>query len=254
MTDTRHPVQTAVILAAGRGTRLGKLGTEIPKGFLKLGDKPIVEESIDKLETVGIRRIVIVTGHLAHFYDELAARRAGLVETVQNPKYVELGSFYSLQVALEHLAASSGTGPLLLLESDLVYEPRSLAEVLADPREDVILLSGPTGSSDEVWVETDAGGRLVAMSKNRGRLGAGVAGELVGISRVSPELAALMRALAPDGEYEVGGLVAASKRRPVYCRRVDGLLWAEIDDENHLARARRMLESVRGGKDKLPKQ
>ncbi len=243
MKAARRPVRTAVILAAGRGTRLGKIGTEIPKGFLKLGDKPIVEESIDKLAAVGVKRVVIVTGHLARFYDELAARRPGLVETAQNPKYVELGSFYSLQVALERLAASGSAGPLLLLESDLVYEPRALTEVLSDPHEDVILLSGPTASGDEVWVETDDDGRLVAMSKDRSRLGKGVAGELVGITRVSPELATLLRDLVPDGEYEVGGLVAASKRRPVHCRRIDGLLWAEIDDENHMKRARRLLDT-----------
>ncbi len=226
-------VETAVILAAGQGTRLGKLGTEIPKGFLKLADRSIIEESLDKLAATGVRRVVIVTGHLAHFYRELAAARSGLVETVHNPRYAELGSFYSLQVGLER----AGDGPLLVLEADLVYEPRALDELLADPREDVILLSSPTRSGDEVWVETDGDGRLVAMSKERARLGARVAGELVGITRVSPQLAALLRALPPEGEYEVGGLVAASRRRPVYCRRVDGLTWAEIDDEKHMRRA-----------------
>ena len=119
-----------------------------------------------------------------------------------------------------------------------MYEPRALDALLADPHEDVVLLSGPTGSGDEVWVETDAEGRLVAMSKQRAALGAGVAGELVGITRVSPALAALLGGLPPEGEYETRGLVAAAAGRPIYCRRVDDLLWAEIDDENHLERAR----------------
>jgi choline kinase len=229
------PVDTAVILAAGRGTRLGTLGAEMPKGFLKLGSRPIIEESLDKLVAVGIRSVVIVTGHLAHFYEELAALRRGLVKTVRNIRYAELGSFYSLQVALEHLDAA---GPLLLLESDLVYEPRALDEVLDDPHENVILLSGPTGSRDEVWVETDDEGRLVAMSKDQTALGSPAAGELVGITRVSSELAAVLRSLPPDGEYETGGLVAASRSRPVYCRCIDDLTWAEIDDEKHLERAR----------------
>ena len=228
-------VDTAVILAAGRGTRLGTLGAEMPKGFLELGDRPIIEESLDKLVEAGVRSVVIVTGHLAHFYEELAAKRRGFVEIVHNLRYAELGSFYSLQVALEHVAAS---GPLLLLESDLVYEPRALDELLADPHDDVVLLSGPTGSRDEVWVETDDDGRLVAMSKDRAAFGGSAAGELVGITRVSSGLAAVLRSLPPEGEYETGGLVTASKHWPVYCRRVDDLVWAEIDDEKHLARAR----------------
>jgi choline kinase len=228
-------VDTAVILAAGRGTRLGTLGTEMPKGFLKLGSRPIIEESLDKLVAVGIRSVVIVTGHLADFYEKLSAKRRGLVETVHNPRYVRLGSFYSLQVALEHLGDAT---PFLLLESDLVYEPRALDEVLADPHKDVILLSGPTGSRDEVWVETDDEERLVAMSKDRASLGSPPAGELVGITRVSPKLTDVLRSLPPDGEYETCGLVNASKSCPVYCRCVDDLVWAEIDDEKHLARAR----------------
>jgi choline kinase len=228
-------VDTAVILAAGRGTRLGRLGAEMPKGFIKLGGRPIIEQSLDQLVDAGVRSVVLVTGHLAYFYEDLAAKRRGVVEIVHNPRYAELGSFCSLQVALKHAA---GAGPLLLLESDLVYEPRALDEVLADPHEDLILLSGPTGSGDEVWVETDGDGRLVAMSKDPAALGGPAAGELVGITRISPGLAAVLRSLPPDGEYETGGLVAASKRRAVYCRRVDGLIWAEIDDENHLARAR----------------
>ena len=54
---------------------------------------------------------------------------------------------------------------------------------------------------------------------------------------VLARLAALLRGLPPEGEYETVGLVAAAKHRPVHCRRVDGLAWAEIDDETHLARA-----------------
>jgi choline kinase len=229
------PVDTAVILAAGRGTRLGRLGAEIPKGFLKLGGRPIIEQSLDELVAAGVQRVVLVTGHLARFYEDLAEKRGRLVEIVHNPRYAELGSFCSLQVALEHAA---GVGPLLLLESDLVYEPCALDEVLADPHEDVILLSGPTGSRDEVWVETDGEGRLVAMSKDPAALGGPAAGELVGITRISPGLAAVLRSLPPHGEYETGGLVDASKRWPIYCRRVDGLAWAEIDDKKHLERAR----------------
>jgi 2-aminoethylphosphonate-pyruvate transaminase len=251
MTSAEHSVQTAVILAAGMGTRLGKRGTEIPKGFLKLGDKTIIEESINKLTAIGITRIVIVTGHLASFYCELAARRAGLIETVHNPRYAQSGSCYSLWLALDHLAAAKHAGSFLLLESDLVYERRALEEVTADSHEDVILLSSPTGSGDEVWVETDGDGRLVTMSKDRSSLRAGIAGELVGITRVSPALAAELRKQgdglldrSPKAEYETGGLVAVATRRAVHCRRADGLVWAEIDDENHLARARQLQARV----------
>ena len=51
-------MKTAVILAAGRGTRLGPRGKTMPKGFLRIGDRPIVEESIARLRMAGIDLLV----------------------------------------------------------------------------------------------------------------------------------------------------------------------------------------------------
>jgi 2-aminoethylphosphonate-pyruvate transaminase len=228
-----------VILAAGRGTRLAGHMGEYPKGFLRLGELPIIEESIGRLASAGIRDVLIVTGHCAGHYEDLARRQAGLVRTVHNPRFAESGSMYSLYCARESVA-----GPFLLLESDLVYEPRALTRLLEQPAADAILLSGPTGAGDEVYVEC-RDGNLVNMSKDRAALGPGVVGELVGISRISAPLyrrmcglaaAAFARSLKYD--YETDCLVAAGREQPIACPLVPDLVWGEIDDPSHLARAR----------------
>jgi 2-aminoethylphosphonate-pyruvate transaminase len=231
------PVTTALILAAGLGARLGQRGREAPKGFLRLGERPIVEESVALLAEAGIERVAIVTGHLAEFYEELQQSAPRLIATAHNPDFATTGSLRSLACARELV-----DGDLLLLESDLVYERRALAAALGDPRPDVVLLSAPTGSGDEVWVEVD-GGRLVSMSKDRARLGPSVAGELVGISKLSRSLFEALCALAEDpaaarGHYETEGLVALAPRRAIPCRLVPDLAWTEIDDEAALERAR----------------
>jgi 2-aminoethylphosphonate-pyruvate transaminase len=232
-------MKTAVILAAGRGTRLAGHVGDYPKGFLRLGDLPIIEESINRLATAGIDDVLIVTGHCAGHYEDLARRRPGLVRTVHNARFADSGSMYSL-----HCARGSATGPFLLLESDLVYEPRALATLLKHPAEDAILLSGPTGAGDEVYVECRQG-NLVNMSKRRDDLGTGVAGELVGISRISAALYARMCSIAEQAfarslkyDYETDCLVAAGRERPIACPVVPDLVWGEIDDPSHLARAR----------------
>ena len=92
---------------------------------------------------------------------------------------------YSLWCARDRIK-----GSFLLLESDLIYEQRALDILLTGPAE-AILLSGTTLAGDEVYVETEGEGhnsRLYAMSKDAGALGADPAGELVGISLISPEL------------------------------------------------------------------
>ncbi|MBL8199330.1 MAG: phosphocholine cytidylyltransferase family protein [Chromatiales bacterium] len=232
-------MKSAVILAAGRGTRLAGHVGDFPKGFLRLGERPIIEESIDRLVQAGVRDVLVVTGHCAAHYDDLAARRPGLVRTVHNPRFAESGSMYSL-----YCARAAVSGPFLLLESDLVYEPRALTHLLEHPAADAILLSGPTRAGDEVYVEC-RDGNLVDMSKDRAALGPGVAGELVGISKISAALYARMCGIAERAfatslryDYETDCLVAAGREQPIACPVVPDLVWGEIDDPSHLARAR----------------
>jgi 2-aminoethylphosphonate-pyruvate transaminase len=141
-------------------------------------------------------------------------------------------------------ARDAVSGPFLLLESDLVYEPRALSALLETPAPDAILLSGPTNAGDEVYVETSRGD-LVNMSKQRADLGPEVAGELVGISKISADLFAIMRRISEEAfartlrfDYETDCLVAAGRERPIHCPVVSDLLWGEIDDPSHLARVR----------------
>ena len=224
-----------MILAAGRGVRLGALGVPRPKGFIELGGRPIIERSLDCLAGAGIARVVIVTGHQAQFYRDLATRRPG-IELVHNERYADSGSMYSL-----YLAREAVRGEFLLLESDLIYERRAL-DTLGAHSANALLVSGPTQSGDEVHVEAHAG-RLTGLSKRREALKGEVIGELVGLTRLSSACLQAMCAHAARVfgetlklEYEQA-LVAAAREIAVACPVVADLAWAEIDDEQHLARA-----------------
>ena len=92
-------ITDAVILAAGMGIRLGERGELTPKGFITLGDRGIIEESLSRLWASGIRRVVIVTGHQAEYYEHLRIRSGGFVHTIHNPLYARSGSMYSLYCA-----------------------------------------------------------------------------------------------------------------------------------------------------------
>ena len=102
------PLTTAVILAAGIGVRLGALGRTIPKGFLQLGDQPIVAELIAQLHACGIDRIIIVTGHLHQWYERLQAQSGGKIITVHNPRYADFGQ-YVLAVLRAHVDRRGGS-------------------------------------------------------------------------------------------------------------------------------------------------
>jgi choline kinase len=248
--STIQEVRTAVILAAGMGVRLKDRGKLTPKGLLCLGETSIVEESVLRLLSVGIERIVIITGHLAEQYELLRDQYPQTIQLVHNPYFADSGSMYSLYCA-RHCVDDA----FLLLESDLVYECRALNTCLESSSENVLLLSGFSNSSDECFVET-RDDRLVAISKDRESLGSEVPGEMVGISRISHSLFCVMIAAAEQRfrttrhvNYETDGLVAATRDITISCPVVADLVWCEIDDETHLARAENEIYPVVRGKD-----
>ena len=59
----------AVILAAGRGTRMGSLTEAVPKPMLPLQGKPILQHQIERLEAVGIKQVLLVTGYKAEMVE-----------------------------------------------------------------------------------------------------------------------------------------------------------------------------------------
>jgi choline kinase len=230
-------IEQALILAAGRGVRMGPRGQNIPKGFIEVGGQFLVARSLALLARAGIRNVTIVTGHLAERYDELPPVSGLGVSTLHNPLFAEKGSFESLRVGLGAMR-----GPFLLLESDIIYEPRALGAVLDSAHDSVILTSGPTGAGDEVYVwadERDGAVRFRGMSKQRATHADEPFGELVGVSKISAELARQLAIHAgeakPDNDYE-SAVVRAAGDTPIACLRVDDLLWGEIDDETMLAR------------------
>jgi len=229
-------IDTAAIVAAGYGSRLNELTAAQPKGLLRIGGLSLAERSIATLRDFGVRRVVIGTGYRAEHYEALARSIPG-VSTVRSHAYATTGSMYTLWNMREAIDR-----PFILLESDLLYEPRAIEVLLDDPRPDIVLASDATRSGDEVFIETDDQGDLVEMSKDPSALGR-IDAELVGISKISLEtyraMCAVMEARIesqPRLDYETA-LVEVGRRRPIPVMRVDGLAWCEIDDANHLQRA-----------------
>ena len=59
-------IKKAVILAAGRGTRLQPLTYDLPKPMIPLLGKPVMEYIVEHLARQGVREIMVNTSHLAH--------------------------------------------------------------------------------------------------------------------------------------------------------------------------------------------
>jgi len=228
-------VQTAVILAAGMGTRLRSVIGHSPKGLLPWEDRPLIEHSLLRLRRAGVETVVLVVGFEADQYRRALGRFPLDIRYVLNEDYASTGSMHSLSLCAGKLA-----GDFFLLESDLLYELRALFTLGRATEEDLVLLSGPTQAGDEVYVY-GRDGTIEAVSKIK--LDLPLLGELVGISKISRALFEIMcdhyRARPRDPKYDYELCLAdVSLGRPVRTFTVPDLAWVEIDGPEHLDRAR----------------
>lgn len=229
-------IKQAVIVAGGLGSRFGGRTTAMPKGFIEIEGTAMVERSVQKLMAAGIESIIIGTGHCSEWYDDLA-KKYPCIKTVRNDNYLNTSSMGTLEVCAPYV-----TGDFILLESDLVYDAVGLKVLINDDRNDVILASGPTHSEDEVYLEADKNNILTNVSKDRSKITT-VAGELVGITRISKTVLTKMcdyysanRKELIKLDYE-HALEAVAKTYPIYVRKIEYYAWTEIDDEAMLDRA-----------------
>src|SRR5579862_1491970 len=101
----------AVILAAGRGSRMGNLGGDRPKCLVELGGRPLIERQIASLRRGGVDEIGVVRGYRADMID-----LAGL-SYFANERWAETNMVMSLVAA----AAWLRSGPLIVSYADIFY-------------------------------------------------------------------------------------------------------------------------------------
>ena len=236
-------MKTAVIMAAGMGTRFGDRTELIPKGFVPAGGMPMVERSIATLKACGIERIIIGTGYHKEHYGALAERVEG-IECVFSPRFAETNSMYTLWNCREVI----GDDDFLLLESDLVFEQKAISSLIECPAETAMLITPVTKFQDQYYVESDDNDILTRCSVNKDELNA--KGELVGIHKLANKFYkqmcedyAKIVVEKPKLGYEYELLSMSQRISPVYVLNVPGLLWYEIDDVNDLEYAEKNILS-----------
>jgi choline kinase len=229
----------AVLLAAGMGSRLLPLTAEIPKPLVKVGGRPLLLRTIDRLAAAGIRgRDVIVVGGYREDVLRKTLADAGLdAQVVTNPRYSDWNNFWSLYVAREAV----GGDDFLQMDGDLLLDDRVLPRILAAPGPGAVAVDvNPDADAEAMKVAvTGADRRIVAFSKT---LAPGTAlGESIGIARIDAALAPAvfgeLKALADEGltnEYYETAYERLARRGAV---DVADCMAFEIDDHADLARA-----------------
>lgn len=266
-------IETAVIMAAGKGTRFGSMTETKPKGFIEFKGIPMVVRSIENLISAGIKKIIIGTGYHREWYENLT-KKYPQVQTVFSPRYAETNSMETLSRCKDAI----GDDDFLLLESDIVYEQKALTALLEDSHPDIMLVTPVTKFQDQYYIGCDEDGFLVKCSTQKegiiSETGDEPIGELVGIHKISnkfyedmlevyeyhqrweemyhngdhPEktgyefiledvatwVVPMAGVIDENGKYPTYPSGGLLSARPLYILVKDDLQWYEIDDEKDL--------------------
>jgi choline kinase len=232
----------AVILAAGRGSRLLHLGSDRPKCLVKLAGKPLIERQMAALRRGGVDEIGVVRGYRAETIDFPG------ISYFMNPRWAETNMVMSLATAAAWLRAE----PVIVGYGDIFYRSDLVRGLVGTPGHLVI-------SYDRAWrrlwsrrfadpladAETfriDAGGRLLEIGARTTRI-EDIQGQYMGLFKFTPpawaKVEALLAALDPPvrDKLDVTGLLRrllAGGELTIGTFATDGQ-WGEVDNPQDVA-------------------
>jgi choline kinase len=241
----------AVILAAGRGSRLGHLGDDRPKCLVELEGRPLIQRQIAALRRGGVDEIGVVRGYRAEMIDF-----PGL-SYFANERWAETNMVMSLAAA----AAWLRSGPVIVSYADIFYRSELVRDLAAAPGQLVI-------SYDRAWrrlwtrrfadpladAETfrmNAAGQLLEIGGKTTRI-EDIQGQYMGLLKFTPPAWSAVETLlssldAPIRDrLDVTGLLRrllAGKELPIGTFGTDGQ-WGEIDNPEDAVLYQSM---IRGG-------
>jgi len=236
----------AIILAAGRGSRLADYNPEgHPKCLMHFGGRSLLARHLELLQRFGVRRADLVVGYEADRIIEHVSTLALRPEVSFhfNPRYT-LGSVLSLLAAADTLR---GGAPVLVMDADVLYHPDILQRLADTPVENCYLLDRDFLPGDEPVKIAVRDGVMVEFRKRLpDKLEFDTLGESVGFFRFGPAMAATVADAC--ARYEAEGLGDAPHEealRDVLLAQpaefgfedVSGLPWVEIDFPEDVERA-----------------
>lgn len=229
-----------ILLAAGRGSRMGDLTAGRPKCLIPLGGRPLLDWQAAALRAAGVKELGIVRGYLAHLL-----RPEGFA-LFDNPRWAETNMVATLAAAREWLE----TGPCLVSYTDILFHPQAVRALAGVEAELAVTYDRcwrrlwserfPDPLADAETFRLDPRGGLAEIGGRPGTL-AEIGGQYMGLLRFSPagwrRAAALLAGLDPvdRDRLDMTSLLRRLLARGVAVAAVpvEGR-WCEVDSEADL--------------------
>lgn len=233
----------ALILAAGRGSRLKEYTKDKPKSLLEICGSTLIERSINNLKNAGFSEVIVVTGYLHQMLDDFIHKTFGdFCTVVYNTDYTR-GSGSSFICATSHLE-----GEMVIVESDLLYDQRILERLKEQKSKNAMTLGTFDHGRDEVKIVIEDERIKKAFWGNPQTK---ADGDWVGFTKLSAETTKKLRETLentdPDQGKEINYedfLFALMEEHAFYPVDVNDLPWLEIDNEQDYLGAEKVAKKI----------
>jgi 2-aminoethylphosphonate-pyruvate transaminase len=233
-------MKQAVILAAGLGSRLGNIQGSKPKSLLEVSNIILLDRTLKALQKAEFQEIYIVVG----YQKELIIQFVNTIENdnvflIENPKFRDYGSMYSLSQASEYIRDG-----FYVFDGDLIWDEQILS-VFVNQSIDSTILVEHSGSLDECLPYFEAG-KFVGFRKNDPIKSFP---EMIGITYIKKSTLSLMIEINAENNYGLpyeNALSEAVKNFaiPFNFVYVPGLLWSDVDNLADLDRMKNVIKQL----------
>ena len=187
-----------VILAAGMARRLRPLTDTQPKCLLKVGERTLLERTVDAQLAAGINELVVVTGYRGEMIRDFLTNHYPTltIHFIHNADYEHNNNIFSLWMTRPYTDGKD----FLLMDSDILLDPK-LVKAIVDQTGTALALNRHECGEEEIKIITDGEGRVVELSKTCSI--ADAIGESVGVERIASDYStALFQELEQMIEHE----------------------------------------------------
>jgi L-glutamine-phosphate cytidylyltransferase len=219
----------AIILAAGRGTRISRQIGGKPKCTVPLNDgKTLIQYTISLLRSKGVNDFALVTGYRGEEIRELLSDMP--IRYYENPFYDITNSIASLWFSREELV---GTGRFIIMNGDVFLSEEAIDLILREERSPVLFYD-VTRKENADYKFFCEGDRIIKYGKQLSL--EETSGEYVGCASFDQsfleEFGIRLDELISKQQHSLWWediLYSMTKDRPVIAKDIEGAFWAEVD-------------------------
>jgi len=222
-----------VILAAGKGSRMG--GIDTPKCLLEINEIPIIKHQINSFKKNGIDDILVVTGYKSEMIHNLLNNE---VKYVQNSRFNEMNNIYSVWLAIQKLQDD-----FVCVYGDLMFDEKILEKCL-EIKNEIGLMVEPNTRDETMKVKIE-NKKIVAVNK---QIEHNVAnGNFIGMAKFSKKIIKIffdeideLITKNVDGYYTLGIEELIKKNIQVGYQFTNGLSWMDMDEMDEFEEAKKI--------------